>query len=57
MDSLMAGMSGMGMDMSSDGLFYRYNSGLARAFWYIIASVLGVLVILRVINSWHTWSR
>lgn len=56
MDSLMAGMSG-GMDMSSDGMFYTYNSALARTFWYIIAGVLAFLVILRVINAYQTWSR
>jgi hypothetical protein len=57
MDSLMSGMSGMGMDMSSDGLFYDYNTALARGFWYIIAGVLAFLVLLRVIDSYQTWSR
>lgn len=57
MDSLMSGMSGMGMDMSSDGLFYDYNTALARGFWYIIAGVLVFLVLLQVIDSYQTWSR
>jgi len=57
MDSLMSGMSGMGMDMSSDGMFYPYNSELARGFWYIIAGVLVFFFLLRVVGSYQTWSR
>ena len=57
MDALMSGMSGMGMDMSSDGMFYPYNSELARGFWYIIASVVVFLILLRVIDSYQAWSR
>jgi hypothetical protein len=53
----MEGMSGMGMDMSSDGMFYPYNLELARGFWYIIAGVLVFLILLRVIDSYQTWSR
>jgi hypothetical protein len=57
MDSLMSGMSGMGMDMSSDGMFYPYNSELARGFWYTIAGVVVFLFLLRVVGSYQTWSR
>ncbi len=57
MDALMAGMSGMGMDMSSDGMFFPYNSELARGFWYIIAGVVVFLILLRIVDSYQTWSR
>ncbi|MCJ1310949.1 hypothetical protein MMC25_004618 [Agyrium rufum] len=52
----MSGMSG-GMDMGSNGLFKDVNMMLARAYWYIIASVVALLSLLRVARHLRTrWS-
>ena len=57
MDSLMSGMDGMGMDMSSDPMFRTYNQVLARGYWYVIAFVVGFLLLLRAIEYRQNWSR
>jgi hypothetical protein len=57
MDSLMSGMDGMGMDMSSDPMFRTYNQILARGYWYIFAFVVGILLLLRAIEYYQHWSR
>jgi hypothetical protein len=55
--SMMSGMDGEGMDMSSDPMFRTFNQVLARGYWYTIASVLGFMVLLRMINFYQAWSR
>lgn len=55
MDSLM-GMSDS-MDMSSSGSFRGINSALARDYWYIIAGVVGFMILLRAIESVQSRSR
>ncbi|KAK7987315.1 hypothetical protein PG989_007630 [Apiospora arundinis] len=45
-----------GMDMGS-GMFSKDNMALARAYWYIIAGVLALLLLIRVINSGQHWLR
>ena len=50
--SMIAGMGSMGgMDESSDGMFFDTNSALARIYWYIVAGVVGVCLILRGITA------
>jgi len=56
MDSLVGGMDGQGMDMSSDGLFRPYNSLLARDFWYINAGVLIFMFFLRAVEFYQSWA-
>ena len=53
----MSSMDGTGMDMSSDPLFRTYNLLLARGYWYIIAFVLGILLLSRAIEPHQNWSR
>lgn len=55
MDSMM--MSGMDMDSSSDPLFRVFNQKLARGYWYIVAGVVGVILLLRTVEYYQTWSR
>lgn len=53
MDSMsgMAGMSGMGgMDMSSAGMFTPTNKHIAHVYWYIVAAIVGLLVLKRVVD-------
>ncbi|KAF4633683.1 hypothetical protein G7Y89_g4425 [Cudoniella acicularis] len=57
MDMLMSGMSGSGMDMSSDGMFRDYNQVLAQGFWYIIAAVIGFMLLLRGLDFYQNWAR
>lgn len=53
----MSGMSGMGMDSMSDPMFRVFNQVLARGYWYIIAGVVGFILLLRVVDYYQTWSR
>ena len=54
-------MSGMdmsgGMDSSSDPMFRSFNQALAEDYWYIIAGILGFIVLLRGVDYYQTWSR
>lgn len=50
-------MSGMGMDMGSEGMFLPYNQMLARTYWYLIAAVFLFACLLSGINAYETWSR
>ncbi|KAL2395274.1 hypothetical protein ABEF93_003131 [Exophiala dermatitidis] len=53
MDSMsgMAGMSGMGgMDMTSAGMFTPTNKHIAHVYWYIVAAIVGLLVLKRVVD-------
>ncbi|KAK8090480.1 hypothetical protein PG997_005441 [Apiospora hydei] len=43
-----------GMDMGS-GMFSQDNMALARAYWYIIAGVLALLLLIRLVNSGQHW--
>lgn len=52
MDMGMGSMGGAGANM-----FQTTNMGLARAFWYIIAGVLGLLVALQLINLYKARTR
>ncbi|KAK8048125.1 hypothetical protein PG994_009855 [Apiospora phragmitis] len=45
-----------GMDMGS-GMFSKDNMALARAYWYIIAGVLALLLLIRLANSGQHWLR
>lgn len=45
-----------GMDMGS-GMFSQDNIALARAYWYIIAGVLALLLLIRLVNSCQHWLR
>lgn len=46
-----------GMSMSSSPMFRTFDSKLARAYWYIIAGVLGFILLLRAVDYYQTWSR
>ncbi len=51
MASLMSGMSGMGMDSSSGGMFVGQNQYLAHTYWYIIAAIVAFLCLLNVVRT------
>jgi hypothetical protein len=53
----MSSLMGSGMDMSSDPMFRTYNQVLARRYWYIIAFVVGVFLLLRAMEYYKNWSR
>jgi hypothetical protein len=53
----MSGMEGMGMDSASDPMFRPYNQMLAEAYWYIIAGVVGFLLLLKGIEYYQNWAR
>ena len=53
----MSSLMGSGMDMSSDPMFRTYNQVLARGYWYIIAFVVGIFLLLRAMEYYQTWSR
>lgn len=60
MDMGMGGMGmdmGGGMDMSSSGMFRIYNQQLARDYWYIIAGLVGFIMLLRVFEYFELRSR
>jgi hypothetical protein len=46
----MSGMSGMGMDMSTAGMFTPTNKRIAHIYWYLVVAVVGLLVARRVID-------
>lgn len=53
MDDMDSGMDMGGMDMSGDGMTgvdANTNHRLARAYWYIAATVVGSLMVFRGIN-------
>ncbi|KAH6654901.1 ferric-chelate reductase [Truncatella angustata] len=43
--------------MSSSGMFQDTNMSLAQTYWYLIAGVLGLLLIVRAINFSQNWIR
>jgi hypothetical protein len=43
--------------MSSGGTFKPTNMALARDYWYLIAGVLGLVLVVRVVNYCQTWVR
>lgn len=44
-------MSGMGgMDMSEDGMFRPYSQWLATVYWYLIAAIVGMGLLLHLIH-------
>lgn len=49
-------MSG-GMDSSSDFMFRPVNQAYAEDYWYIIAGILGFILLLRGVDYYQTWSR
>ena len=51
MMSGMSGMTGMGMDSSSGGMFLAHNQLLARTYWYIIAAMVGFACFLRSLRA------
>lgn len=53
----MGGMEGMGMDMSSTGMFYPTDSALARIFWYILAGVVFFALLLNGLRAYDVWWR
>jgi ferredoxin-NADP reductase len=50
----MSGISGMGMDMGSDGMFKGTNMHIARVYWYLAAAVVALLGLRRVIEKLRT---
>ncbi|KAK9777191.1 putative Ferric-chelate reductase [Seiridium cardinale] len=57
MDDMDMGMD-MSMDsMSSSGMFQDVNMSLAQTYWYLIAGVMGLLLIVRLLNYGQNWSR
>lgn len=40
-----------------DNSFSVRNKALARDFWYIIAAVLALLLLVRLVNYAHYWLR
>ena len=57
MDSLAGMMDGMGMDMSSAGMFQPVNKLIARVFWYIIVSFIGVGLLGQILHKTDAWLR
>ncbi|PVH89754.1 hypothetical protein DL98DRAFT_476129 [Cadophora sp. DSE1049] len=45
------------ISMSSSPMFRTFDSKLARAYWYIIAGILGFILLLRAVDHYQTWSR
>ena len=43
--------------MSSSPMFRTFDSKLARAYWYIIAGILGFILLVRAVDYYQTWSR
>lgn len=54
---MLGGMEGMGMDASSTGMFYPTDSALARIFWYIIAGVMLLALLLNGLRAYDLWLR
>jgi hypothetical protein len=52
----MSSMDMGSMDMSNP-LFRTYNEQLSRDFWYIIAGVVGAILVLRAFEEYGTRSR
>lgn len=53
-------MSGMDMSMdsmSSSGMFQTTNMSYAYTYWYLIAGVMGTLMIVRLLNYGQNWIR
>lgn len=50
-------MSGMGgMDMGSVGMFTPTNKKIAHLYWYLVAAVVGLLLLRRVVDRWRVFS-
>lgn len=48
----------MSMDsMSSSGMFQTTNMSYAYTYWYLIAGVMGTLMIVRLLNYGQNWIR
>lgn len=47
----------MGGMSSSGGKFKPADMALARAYWYLIAGVLGAMLVVRVVNYGQAWVR
>ena len=54
---MMGSMEGMGMDMGSVGMFFNTDSALARTFWYIIAGVVFLALLLNGVRACDVWWR
>ncbi|XMA15775.1 hypothetical protein WAI453_008566 [Rhynchosporium graminicola] len=54
MNYIQGRMAGMSM---GNTLFRHLDSRLARAYWYIIAGILGFIVLVRILDYYQTWSR
>ena len=50
-------MDGMGMDSGSNPMFKPYNQTLATGYWYIVAFVVGFLLVVRAADFYQMWSR
>lgn len=44
-----------GMDMGGSGLFRGTNMGYARGYWYGVAACVGLLLVIRLIDSTQAW--
>lgn len=47
----MSGMSGMGMDSSSDGMFRPTAEHLSHIYWYLIIGAIGFGLVTNVIRK------
>ncbi|KAI9767491.1 MAG: hypothetical protein M1839_004502 [Geoglossum umbratile] len=48
---------GAGMDMSSSPMFRTYSQALARGYWYIVAGLVGFILLLRAFEFYEIRSR
>jgi hypothetical protein len=48
---------GEGMDMSSSPMFRTYSQALARGYWYIVAGLVGFILLLRAFELYEIRSR
>ena len=53
---MMSGMSG-GMDQAPDDMFRGHNQDLARGYWYIIAGIIGFILLLRLFEYYEIAQR
>ena len=51
----MGGMSGMGMDAGSVGMFQSTNMSIARIYWYLVVAVVGLLTTRKVVDHFRVF--
>lgn len=53
----MAGMMGMGMDMTGAAMFQPVNMYISHLFWYLILAATTVGFLGHMLNKGNTWLR